>query len=219
LMLVIMRPSIRQSPAAVHALILGSFLAAAAMELMGGRAAAMELLGRKPDFTGRTPVWQALISMDTNPIGGAGFETFWIGPRVEFLRRTFRGINEAHNGYLEIYLNLGFLGLCLLGLVVVHGYFRAVAAFCRGRDPTIGCLLVACIVTSVPYNVSEAGFRMLSVSWLFLLMAVFGIGPLTGVKDPSKDRRIGSSRIGSSRKFGVSHASPTFARPLRTLSR
>ena len=32
------------------------------------------------------------------------------------------GLNQAHNGYIEIYLNLGWVGLTLLGAMVIAGY-------------------------------------------------------------------------------------------------
>ncbi len=56
--------------------------------------------------------------MGPNPIGGAGFETFWVGPRVAKIYSKVGGLqmtNEAHNGYIEVYLNLGSLAWGLLG--------------------------------------------------------------------------------------------------------
>ena len=40
------------------------------------------------------------------------------------------------------------------------------------RDPALGGLLVAYVVTAVAYNITEAGFRMLSLEWFFLLLSV-----------------------------------------------
>ncbi len=47
--------------------------------------------------------------MKTNPLLGTGYESFWLGPRLQwFWQHAGLGhINEAHNGYLEVYLNLG----------------------------------------------------------------------------------------------------------------
>ena len=47
-----------------------------------------------------------------NPLLGAGFENFWVGERQVTLGGL--GGNQAHNGYLEIYLNLGWVGILLL---------------------------------------------------------------------------------------------------------
>lgn len=189
LMLATTLPLIRHRPAAVHALVLCVFLSGGLIELLGGRAEAMKAIGRQPTLTGRTPIWKALSTMAPNPIVGAGFETFWVGPRVADLDRLFPGINEAHNGYLEVYLNLGWPGVGLIALIVGQGYRRAVGAFRHGRDPTFGCLLLAYIVTAVAYSITEAGFRMLSAPWLFLLMSVAAAGLKTGIgKDPLQSR-------------------------------
>ena len=83
LMLATSLPLFRHRPAAVHVLVLAILLGGGLIELLGGRAAITEALGRKPDLTGRTEIWKVLIPMVPNSIGGAGFETFWVGPRVE----------------------------------------------------------------------------------------------------------------------------------------
>ena len=84
----------------------------------------------------------------------------------------FQGLplNEAHNGYIEVYLNLGWVGLGLLGLVLIDGYRRSVKAF--RREPALGALLVAYVLTAITYSVTEAGFRMLDPIWIFFLFAV-----------------------------------------------
>jgi O-antigen ligase len=78
--------------------------------------------------------------------------------------------NEAHNGYIEVYLNLGWIGVGLIALLLGQGYRRTVGAF--RRDRALGALLVAYVVTAVPFNITEAGFRMLSLSWFFLLLSI-----------------------------------------------
>jgi O-antigen ligase len=111
--------------------------------------------------------------MAPNPIGGAGFESFWLGPRVERIFALVGGpqmTNEAHNGYIEVYLNLGLLGLLLIALILGQGYRTAVRAF--RRDSVFGALLVAYVVTAVTYNISEACFRMLGIEWFVLLLSI-----------------------------------------------
>ena len=54
-----------------------------------------------------------LIEMAPNALVGAGFESFWLGPRLSKVMTAFPNlhVNEAHNGYIEVYLNLGVIGL------------------------------------------------------------------------------------------------------------
>ncbi len=177
LMLALAMRFFRGRPAAVHALALAILLCGGAAVLLGGEAAAARALGRKPDLTGRTEIWKILIPMCPNPIGGAGFETFWLGSRAGSAARAVGGldaINESHNGYIEVYLNLGLIGVSLFALILVQGYGRAVRAF--RRDPALGALLVAYVATAATYNVAEAGSRMLNPAWFFLLLAIAAAG-------------------------------------------
>lgn len=180
LMLLIARPTFRARPAAVHALVFTVLLGAGLTVLLGGEAAVARAVGRKPSLSGRTAVWNVVIPMAPNPVGGAGFETFWMGPRLDAVADALMaegangGANEAHNGYIEMYLNLGWIGLGLIALILGHGYRKAVAAF--RHDPVFGGLLLAYVVTAIFYNITEAGFRMGDPPWFFLLLAIVASG-------------------------------------------
>src|SRR6266850_1226315 len=71
---------------------------------------ALETMGKDPSLTGRTKIWDLVLGLSGNPLFGTGFESFWLGPRLE---RIWSVIwwhpNEAHNGYIEVYLNLGWI--------------------------------------------------------------------------------------------------------------
>jgi O-antigen ligase len=168
--------AIRGRPARVHALCATIILIGGVALLFGGDAGVVHALGRNTNFTGRTEIWAAVIPAVPNSIVGAGFESFWIGPDVEKVRRSLSGwwhpedINEAHNGYIEMYLNLGWIGVCLIVIVLINGYRRAGEAF--QRYPELGSLMLAYIAMGAIYNVTEAGFRELTPSWIFLLLAV-----------------------------------------------
>lgn len=165
----------RRNPAAVHVLVLLLAVTAGLAMLLGGGASAAQALGRNPTLTGRTDIWAAVIPMAPNPLVGAGFESFWLSPHVkERLAVLIPGLvlNEAHDGYIEVYLELGWMGLGLIGLILIDGYRRSVKAF--RREPAIGGLLLAYILAEMVYNVTEAGFRMLHPIWIFFLLAIIG---------------------------------------------
>jgi len=195
LMLAIALPFFRARPAAVHALVLAVLLAGILAVLFGGQAEAAKAMGRKPDLTGRTDIWRIVIPMVPNSIVGAGFETFWCGPRVAKFYAMHGGIsmtNEAHNGYIEVYLNLGWLGVGLIALILGHGYRRAVSAF--RRDSALGALLIAYVVTAVAYNIGEAGFRMLTLSWFLLLLSVVAASRTTDVGNRARRSNLWRSQ-------------------------
>lgn len=164
---------IRRRPWAVCALVLAILIAGADIMLLGGGATFVHALGRKSDLTGRTGIWAELIPMSPNPVLGAGFETFWLGPRLQQIWAANPGnnLNEAHNGYIEVYLNLGCIGLMLIALILIGGFRHAGRAL-RGTDPSLAGLLLAYVTAATIYGITEAGFRNLSLNWFFLLVSV-----------------------------------------------
>ena len=143
-------------------------------------------LGRSSNLTGRPAIWAAVLSLHTDPLLGTGFESFWMGSRLERVwDMTEKGIQEAHNGYLEVYLNLGLVGVALLAALIVTGYRHAIAVF--RRDPHAGRIRLAFFTAGVIYSVTEAGFRMLSPIWIVFLLAITGIPP--GLQNKKRQRR------------------------------
>src|SRR5579863_150693 len=131
-------------------------------------------LGRDSTMTGRTGIWKAVLSVGGNPLIGTGFESFWMGERLHRVwDLTAKGIQEAHNGYLEVYLNLGWIGIGLLALVIASGYRNAVAVYRRNADA--GRIRLAFIAVALVYNFTEAGFRMMDPVWIAFLLAAFAI--------------------------------------------
>lgn len=167
------RQFMRRNRAAVHALVLALAVSAGLVMVIGGRESAAAALGRNPTLTGRTEIWAAVIPMVPNQLVGAGFESYWLSPRVAArLAEVFPNLplNEAHDGYVEVYLELGWVGLGLIGLVLIDGYRRSVMAF--RREPALGGLLIAYVLSAIVYSITEAGFRMLDPIWIFFLLAV-----------------------------------------------
>jgi O-antigen ligase len=177
-------------------------LAAAAALLLGGQGDVANALGRQSNLSGRTEIWGAVIPAVPNSIVGAGFESFWISPSVQIFQRTLLDLgwypplvevlNEAHNGYLEMFLNLGWIGVGLLALVLIGGYKRACKAF--QRDPELGSLFLAFIAAGAVYSITEAGFRMMSPSWIFLLLAIVGASGVSGGLFGGQKGKIPASR-------------------------
>lgn len=179
LMLTTLLPLIRRRIAAVHALVLSLLFTAGLTMLLGGQGDVVHALGRDSTLTGRTDIWKDVIPMAPNALIGAGFESFWLGPRLEKMASDFQNLHvtEAHNGYIEVYLQLGLVGLFFIALVVINGYLRSVTTF--RRDPILGGILLAIILTGSIYNITEAGFRMMDPMWVFFLLAVVASGGIT----------------------------------------
>jgi exopolysaccharide production protein ExoQ len=130
------------------------------------------LLHKDPTLTDRTPLWSELLKMKTNPIIGVGFESFWLGERREKLwAEHYWQPNEAHNGYLETYLNLGLIGLLILIGVIIASYRKARLELFRNFQ--FGRLRLGFLAAVVVYNWTEASFRGPNPLWLvFYIIAM-----------------------------------------------
>src|SRR5207302_9875896 len=78
-------------------------------------AAVAAFLDRDVTLTGRTTIWGAslILGMD-HPWIGHGFNAFWLGDEGssgEVRKLAGWDVPSAHNGYLEIWLDLGICGL------------------------------------------------------------------------------------------------------------
>ena len=128
-------------------------------------------LGKDPSLTGRTALWADLWSFETNPLVGTGYESFWLGERLKIIWRLHPWRpNQAHNGYLEVYLNLGLMGIALLGAVVISCYRRISAAFRDSID--LAKLMLAVWTTMLLFCTTEAGFKYPILWFIFLLATV-----------------------------------------------
>lgn len=124
-------------------------------------------LGRNETLTDRTYIWKALLDFGTNPWIGTGFESFWLGERLLRLWSSWEWgqISEAHNGYLEIYLNQGILGLLLFFIVVIESYRKIKIELMTNFD--YGSFQMGLLILMLLYNYSEAGFKVGSIILLF----------------------------------------------------
>jgi exopolysaccharide production protein ExoQ len=189
------RPSGR--PALVHLAVLAvlGFSIFALFFNPGGGL--VQTLGKDPGLTGRKDVWDILLNMKTNPLIGTGFESFWLGWRLEFMRNALPNfpINEAHNGYIEAYLNLGWTGLCFIVLLIVRGY-NGITLHLH-QDPGKGSVLLGFLLCALFYSFSEAGFRFLTVSWFFLLLVIIGASQSVSLANSRRRGRLRPASIAS----------------------
>jgi O-antigen ligase len=164
-------PGLARKPTAAHLLVSTLLLLSLAGLFLNAGTEVVEAMGRDATLTGRTVMWREVLRMTVDPLFGAGFESFWLGERLEkFWRIYWWHPNQAHNGYLEVFLNLGWTGVVLLGLVMVWGYRNVIDAF--RRDPKGARLRLAYFVVAAVYNLTEAAFKGLHLVWIVCLLAI-----------------------------------------------
>lgn len=138
-------------------------------------ALVVDALGRNMTLTSRTDMWQIVDDYVENPLVGAGFNTFWTGDRLSLLPEHLQGNVQAHNGYVETYLNGGLIGVSLLLVLLLSAYLGI-----RKRLP-LGLLQdrarLVIILTVLVHNYTEASFTKIGILWFLTIYAIFEYRP------------------------------------------
>jgi len=165
-----------RKPATLHLLVAAILSVSFSVLFLQVGGGALETMGRNPTLTGRTEIWAHLIQLSANPVVGTGFESFWLGERLQRIWATSQylfGINEAHNGFLEVFLNLGWVGVILFSVLLVTGYRNVLVTLRKGPDA--GRLKLALFVAAVVYSFTEAAFRTMAPIWTAFLLAITAV--------------------------------------------
>lgn len=139
--------------------------------------------GKDASLTGRIPLWQTLIDMGQRaPYFGRGFASFWLSPGrlSELWRRVNWTPTTAHNGYIEIFLDLGVAGLLILLCLLVQTYKNIIRSYDDG--PGFSRLKMVLFAMIFFHNFSESSYGKPSVLlWLlFLLSAIVVVKTVPG---------------------------------------
>lgn len=129
-------PALRWKPKTRTALALaGVLLAIPVMYLAAQNIDSLTgMLGRDSTLTGRVKIWPlAFSSIAKSPFLGYGYEAFWyIAPdAIRINEMVGWDTPHSHNGYIDLTLNLGLLGLglylagCLVAIRRAIGFLRA----------------------------------------------------------------------------------------------
>lgn len=105
-----------------------------------------ELVGRDATLTGRLDFWPRFVEMiEIRPWLGYGYNAFWAGETsaAERLREMmgWKEIAHAHNGFLEVGLDLGLMGMAIFGLGLVLTFIKAIKLHSMTRSFQIYWLL------------------------------------------------------------------------------
>jgi O-antigen ligase len=149
-------------------LALGALVFVGLNSMLDLRGMLLHSLGRNETLTTRTDLWDFLPHHQSNMLFGAGFNTFWSGERLRDIWQTFPGILQAHNGYLETYLDGGVLGVGFLLAWLWSASRRIKKSVMEDADFASVRMMFLCI--AVIYNWTEAAFNEISLVWLVLLL-------------------------------------------------
>jgi len=163
-------PAIKKNPKAGTLVIVSSavlfFLLEQAFDLSEVIIAS---LGRDPTLTGRSEIWDEVLSMVPNELVGTGYDSFWLGDRLKLLwAKHWWKPTGSHNGYLETYINLGWIGVTLLCALIVAIFRKIQVELLSNYD--YGRFEMAVLIMALVYNLTEAAFKGTILVWFMLLL-------------------------------------------------
>lgn len=178
----------------------GAVLAAGGViAVVVARDALLGLLGKSSDLTNRLDIWQTVSELALQrPVAGWGWVGYWnpwVAPFDDLI--VIKGVTylQAHNAWLDVFLQLGVIGLVLFALLVLGALLRSwgmgaeieriryAPSELRWPEQAAPLLLLAALLTQ-----SLAESRLL-IELGFALLVIIAVK--TGTRDPERAARIG----------------------------
>jgi exopolysaccharide production protein ExoQ len=127
-------------------------------------------LGRDSSLTGRIPLWQLVLKeIALRPIRGYGFDAYWDsweGHRVSDTVNWDVAVPHAHNGFLEVWLGLGLVGLAMILINLSRNFILALRTARSHREAESSWPLLL-VVFTVLYNLTEVSLLGVnSMPWM-----------------------------------------------------
>ncbi|MGA2018769.1 MAG: O-antigen ligase family protein [Opitutaceae bacterium] len=131
-------------------------------------------LGRDTTLSGRTEIWADVLQVASrNPLFGVGYGAFWIGRTVNipWNEQMSWVLGEGHNGYLDVYLQIGLIGLLMLLALVFSARRRLIQSL--AADFEYGRFRLTFLVVILFVNLTESTFlRGEHLLWFLFLLSV-----------------------------------------------
>jgi O-antigen ligase len=133
------------------------------------------LVGKDPMLTGRVPLWILATAMAVRrPWFGYGYDAFWL-PGTIYVRRIWQILEwmppHAHNGLLEMWLELGLVGVLLFLFGFGYYLFCAIRQLRSDHSPVAAWPLVFLLFLFLS-NLTESHFLVANNVYFILYVAV-----------------------------------------------
>lgn len=147
----------------------------------------LEGMGKNATLTGRTGIWGLLLrSIAKRPLLGYGYAAFWEGIKGEsanVILATHWIFGYAHNGIIEICLQLGLVGTAVFFVTLVQAVRNA--WFClRSRCSTGVEWFIGLIALTIFYNIDEC-----TVLWPIDLLSILYVVACCGLAKAARQTR------------------------------
>ena len=146
----------------------------------------LQALGRDPTLTGRTKLWDWALTVNHNRrLLGSGYRSFWIDDNTRYFFLTFAwnkgpegersdsfaGPTHAHSGYVDLMLELGYVGLFAFCATVLSGLFALHRVIKRG-NLELGFIFAVIVVFLLVYAITARSILQ-QAEGLWVLFSIF----------------------------------------------
>ena len=167
------RKATRMSPAIILAAMPVAYFAVSSVSRFDLNHLAYLIYGDST-LTGRTIIWDfAQYEIGRRPVLGWGYQSFWLvpnSPSVSDAPGWVSMMPNAHNGYYDALLEMGYVGLAVL-LAFILATLHAVGRVAN-RDPARAWLVLSLLLFIIFYNYFESlwmrGFEFLWVTFVLV---------------------------------------------------
>lgn len=136
-------------------------------------AAILQALGKDPSLTGRTLIWEALMRrVAERPMTGYGFSAFWgvdSIPAREIRLETQWPVPSAHNGWIDLLVQLGWPGAIFVGAIMLVSAILVIVRL-NGMGAREGYWSIAYLTVFTALSLSESVLLThANLPWILML--------------------------------------------------
>lgn len=136
------------------------------------RGPLLALLGRSDDLTHRFDIWAIVADLaGQRPVAGWGWVSYW-APWVEPFDDlvVINGVTyfQAHNAWLDVFLQLGFIGAVIVGLFVLTTLIRTWSFALDG--PRASALVPLALLVAILVQSLAESRLLIEIGWALLVL-------------------------------------------------
>jgi O-antigen ligase len=155
------------------------FLLSGAYIIYEFSGAILETLGKDPTLTQRTVIWAAAWEAVTKQaLLGYGYSAFWTGlqgPSQDITLIAGWSLQQAQNGFLDLWLQLGIASMAIIALMVALAAKDAGRSFRRSPHSAYVRWCIVVLFCTFVYNIGESTLGLPRLTWFMVLIACVGL--------------------------------------------
>ena len=164
------------------------------------RSQLFTIIGKSPDMTGRLDIWKAVLGLiGQRPLQGWGWISYWmpgVKPYEGLIVRDNVTYYQAHNSYLDVWLQVGIVGFLLFLAMLTFTFIKVWRLAVRHTSPLyLWPLLV--FVALLVQNLTES--RMIvELGWVLVLIFAIKVNEPAEMLEPRGQlpKRFGMRKFG-----------------------